>query len=174
PPVALRITVFQIQQYQIQSLPKAGKIFRPFFPVNNSGGIQAGVNPSLFGLFHQFCQKIQLKKRLASRGGDSPCSVKLPVFLVLIENFPGRHLSTTIDSPGIRIVAVSAPQGTSLKKYHKTNSGTVYGPETLQGMNPSLFLTHPTSPHGRFWKSPHPAALLSGCENSRRIRTPAR
>ena len=58
------------------------------------------------------------------------------------------HKFSLVWLPGVRIMTVFTAHRTPLEKNDKTNSGTVYGPETLCRMNIALITFH----HGMFWK----------------------
>ena len=127
--MSLRRTMFHIQKYQIQILKKFLKLFLFFFPVHNTGGIQTCVDSSSLRFPKQFRQKGKLQQRFSPCGSDSSFSVKILIFLITFQNFIHCHLFSCSRIPGIWIVAVLASHRASLKKYQKTNSGTVNGPE---------------------------------------------
>ena len=79
----------------------------------------------------QFRQKINLKHRLATGGGNSASPVKRGIAQEAVDDLVRLHLFSISQHPCIRVMAIQATQRAALHKNDKANSGTIYGPETL-------------------------------------------
>ena len=75
----------------------------------------------------QFRQKINLKHRLATGGGNSASPVKRGIAQEAVDDLVRLHLFSISQHPCIRVMAILAAHRAALEEYDKTHPRTVHG-----------------------------------------------
>ena len=100
-------------------------------------GVQAGVDPGLAEPCQALRQELRLEQRLpAGKGHPAAGAVEVgPEAQQPADQSLRLHRLATLRRLSIRIVAVEAPEGTALKKYHAAHAGTVHQAHAFHGMD---------------------------------------
>ena len=131
------VDMLDIKHNQIGILHQLVDLLIPL-AVGHARGVKSGVYTLLFCKLEKLCKEVYLQKRLAAGHGYTAVGVEGLVLTKEPDKLLGRVGGSSFGLPGVGVVTVPTAKGTALKKYHKTNSGTVNGPKALYGMNFSV------------------------------------
>ena len=150
PAVLLRVDLLQIEDDEAGGLHqpvKIGQIRRIVGAEGLTGGVQSRMHALGACQLEERRQKLHLAQRLAA--ADRDAALFPPVVAVAphpLEELVHRPFLAAL-SPGLRVVAVFAPQGAPLQKDDEADAGAVHRAESLQRVDVSDGVTEL---HGRY------------------------